>query len=275
MRTPSNWHSFSTIPVKDLILTTTSTTTLRASCLALALCALQGACQHSDDEAAKPGAQAQGGASSKQEHALAHFTGLALDIPGDAQLRFGETESITIEGPDSVLAQIETPVEKGTLQIRTKSKGAVLPAHAVTIIVQAKKGLEHLSLGGTGSITAIALPGETLDINVGGSGSISAKGIEAQSVSINIGGTGSVSTAGNTRGLSVAIGGAGNVDAANLKSSKASVNIGGAGKASMWANDDLDVTIAGLGDVSYYGNPTLSKTVVGAGTIKRLGDQPH
>jgi hypothetical protein len=46
------------------------------------------------------------------------FNGVALNVPGNVELRIGNTDSVTIEADDNILPLIDTAVENGTLRIR-------------------------------------------------------------------------------------------------------------------------------------------------------------
>ena len=66
--------------------------------------------------------QVQGSGNVKrQARDVAHFSGLALSLPGNVEIHSGSgREGLTIEADDNLLPLIETVVEEGTLQIRAK-----------------------------------------------------------------------------------------------------------------------------------------------------------
>lgn len=220
--------------------------------------------------------QVQGnGNIKKQNREIGHFTGIAFSLPGNVELRMGNTESITIETDDNLLPLIETVVEGGILRIRTVKKHTGIETRHLKIVVQAKD-IERLSLGGSGSIDADALKGAKVQIDLGGSGTINVKGIEAESMSVTLGGSGNLKAGGGAaRKLSLSIGGSGDVQLGQVKANDVSVSIGGSGQATVWASEALSVSIAGSGDVNYYGDPKTSKSVVGSGGLRRLGPAPR
>lgn len=242
---------------------------LAASILACAIPATQAVAGPLDWVA---GEKIQGsGNVKKQTRELAHFTGVSLSLPGSMELRLGNSENITIETDDNLLAHIETTIENGVLKIRPLKKNTQLQTRHLKIVVNAKE-VERLALGGSGSIDADALRGKKLQFDLGGSGSINLKGMESEAVSINVGGSGNLrSGTGNAGSLSVSIGGSGDVDVGQVRSKDASVSVAGSGEAVVWATGDLSVTIAGSGDVNYYGDPRVSRSVIGSGSTKRLG----
>ena len=215
------------------------------------------------------------GTIKKQSRELAHFTGVSLALPANLELRLGNSENNTIETDENLLAEIETVIENGVLQIRPVKRNANLRARTIKILVNARN-VERLALGGSGSIDSDALRASKLQFDLGGSGSIRLKGMEGDAVSVNVGGSGNLkSGAGTADSLSVSIGGSGNVDLGQVRVRDVSVSVAGSGEAVIWADNALKVTIAGSGDVNYYGQPKLSHTVIGSGTTRQLGIAPR
>ena len=211
----------------------------------------------------------------RQTRALGHFTGIGLNLPAKVEVRTGATESVTIETDDNLLPLIETVVENGTLKLRPNKRNLNLQTRNMKIVVQAKN-VDHLSIGGAGSIDSDALRGDKVTINVGGSGSVVVKGIEADNAVIAVGGSGNVSGgAGSVNKVSISIGGSGGVDLGKVKAREASVNVAGSGEATVWASASINASLAGSGSVNYYGDPTISKSVAGSGNTRRLGDAPR
>ena len=211
----------------------------------------------------------------KQVRELAHFTAVSLSLPANAELRIGNTESISIETDDNLLPLIDTAIENGVLKIRPVKRNTGLQARTLKIVIYAKE-IERLSLGGSGSIDADPLRADKLQFDLGGSGEIHLKGLESKSVSVTVGGSGNfTSGAGKAERLSVSIGGSGDVDAGQVQVADASVSVAGSGTAVVWASNALSVKIAGSGDVNYYGDPKLSRSVVGSGGTQRLGAAPR
>lgn len=222
------------------------------------------------------GEQVQGsGKVTKQAREVGHFSGLAVSVPGNVELRLGGTEGVTVETDDNLQAVVETVVENGTLKIRPARRNLNIRTQTLRIVVQARN-VDELALAGSGSVDSDALRGKELKFSVGGTGSINVKGIEGEHVAVSIGGTGNLkSGAGSARNVSVSIGGSGDVDLGSVKADKASVKVAGSGEATVWATKELSMSIAGSGDVNYYGDPTVSKSVVGSGGARRLGASPR
>jgi hypothetical protein len=221
------------------------------------------------------GEQVQGsGKLTRQARQVGHFTGLSLAVPGNLELRLGNTEGVTIETDDNVQPLIETVVEDGTLQIRPARRNLNLRKHTLKIVVQATR-IERIALAGSGTIEADALKAPRLQFDIGGSGSIDVNKLDSETVAVALGGSGSIKAAGSARQLSVSIAGSGQAQLGQLKAASASVKVAGSGEATVWASGALSASIAGSGDVGYYGDPTLSKSILGSGEVRRLGPAPR
>jgi hypothetical protein len=219
--------------------------------------------------------QVQGNGNIKrQSREVRNFNGLAFSLPGQVEIRTGNSEGLTIETDDNLLPLIETVVEDGTLKIRNKNKVNIQTRH-LKIVVQARE-LDRLALAGSGSIDADRVSGSRVAFDVGGSGSIRVRKAEGQSINVNLGGSGDLKVdEGSARSLSASIGGSGKIDMAQVRLETASVTVAGSGDATLWVRDSLSMTVAGSGDVNYYGDPQVSKSVVGSGGAKRLGAAPQ
>jgi hypothetical protein len=214
------------------------------------------------------------GTVKKQDRTLGHFTGIALALPAQVEVRIGSTEGVSIETDDNLLPLVATKVEGGTLQIRPERDRLELRPTTLKVIVQAKN-IEQLAVGGSGTIRSDAIRSPRLQLSVGGSGAIEVAGAESDRVSAEMGGTGSVKVGGGaTRRFEVAIGGSGGVQAGQLRADEVEVSIGGSGDVTVWAREKLSVAIAGSGDVAYWGDPKVKMQVVGSGGTKRLGAAP-
>ncbi|QOY96025.1 DUF2807 domain-containing protein [Massilia sp. UMI-21] len=222
------------------------------------------------------GEQVQGsGTVKRQARQVAHFTGLAFDMPGKLELRLGDAEGVTIEADDNLLPLVETVVENGTLKIRPSRRKLNLRTRNLKVVVTARQ-IERVALGGSGSIDAAVLRAPKLSIDLGGSGEIDVGKLDSESVAVALGGSGSFKAGdGSARELSVSIGGSGTVDMGKVRSDSVSVSVAGSGDVTVWARQELSATIVGSGDVGYYGDPRVSRSVIGSGETRRIAAAPR
>lgn len=214
------------------------------------------------------------GAIRRQARDIGHFSGVAMSLAGKVEVRRSERDGVTVEADDNLLPLIETVVEDGTLEIRSK-RGSNIRTRNLRVIVQARD-LDRLALGGSGSIDADRVDGARMQFDIGGSGSINVGKVEGERISVNLGGKGTLkANEGNARTVSISIGGMGDVDLAHVRTQTANVTVAGSGNATLWVRDSLSLTVAGSGEVNYYGDPQVSKTVLGSGNLRRLGPAPR
>lgn len=197
------------------------------------------------------------------------FSGIALAVPGELELRLGPSESVTIEADENILPVIETTVSRGTLQIRTR-RGQDIDPTVLRIVVQARR-IELLSLAGGGSIAADALKAPALKVDVGGSGSITLQRADIEALTVSMAGSGNANLAGRARELQVSVAGSGTVSAGALAADEARVSIAGSGLATVSARSSLKASIAGSGTVRYQGDPRVERSIAGSGDIQRIG----
>lgn len=215
------------------------------------------------------------GHASTQARQVAHFTGVALSLPGDVELHTGTAEGVSIEADDNLLPLIDTVVENGMLKIRPVRDNLQLRPHTLRITVNARE-IEQLKLGGSGSISADDLRGRKLEMSLGGSGAIKARSLQADEVEVHVAGSGDLSAGGGAVGrLEVSLAGSGDVNLGKVKAGDVKVHGAGSGNTTVWAVNTLSAKLAGSGDVNYYGDPRVTRTVVGSSDVRRAGPAPR
>lgn len=212
------------------------------------------------------------GVKRTEARTVSGFSGIAMSVPGQLELRLGPSDSVSIEADENILPLVETTVSRGTLHIRPQHDRDIDPT-VLRIVVQARQ-IELLSLAGAGSISADALKAATLKLDVGGSGSITLQRADIDELSVSMAGSGNATLAGKARELKVSVAGSGNVSAAALPADEARVNIAGSGLATVSARTTLRASIAGSGSVRYQGDPKVLRSIAGSGDIQRIGPLP-
>jgi hypothetical protein len=209
----------------------------------------------------------------RQARDVGHFTGVAMGLGGKVEVRRGERDSVVIEADDNLLPLIDTVVEDGALQIRTRH-AVSLHTRKLRVFVTVRQ-LERLALAGSGDIDVDRMDGARVQFDVGGSGSIRVGKVEAERVVIGVGGSGNLHVEGGAaRTVSVSVGGSGDIDLARVRTESANVSIAGSGDATVWVRDSLSTTVMGSGSIAYYGDPRVAKSMMGSGSVRRLGATP-
>jgi len=240
---------------------------------AMALALVAGAVALATGSAAAAwGAVKGNGVKRTESRNVSGFTGVALSVPGQLEVRVGPTESVTVEADENILPLIETTVTRGTLHIRTQ-RGQDIDPQVLRIVVQARQ-IDSLALAGAGSITSDGLKSTSLKIDLGGSGDVVLQRADIDALVVSVGGSGNVKLGGKARELRASIAGSGAIAAGALQAEDARVSIAGSGSATVSARSTLRVSIAGSGSVRYQGDPKLERSIAGSGDVQRIGPLP-
>jgi hypothetical protein len=213
-------------------------------------------------------------ADKRETRAVTPFTTISLSAPLKLELVQGESESLSLEGDESALAEIETVVEDGTLKIRTKPKMTWSWSNSKVRGKVTARNIEALRISGSGDIAAATLRAAGLKLSISGSGDIKIATLSAANLDFAISGSGDITLGGKAEGINGSIAGSGDLHAAKLEVRDAKVSIAGSGDITVWATQSLAVKVAGSGDVKYYGDPAIQKNVAGSGSVRRMGNAP-
>ena len=213
-------------------------------------------------------------ADRRESRPVSGFNGIDLSVPGKLEVIQDGTESLTLEGPDDVLADIETTVRNDrVLLIRPRSRGNRSWGKELKIVAH-MKDVASIGVAGSADVHADRLRGPRLALSISGSGNIDVPSIETETASLSISGSGDMRLGGRAASVSSHVSGSGDIKAAKLEARRATANIAGSGDIALWARESLEVKIAGSGDVRYYGDPSIDKRIAGSGKVERLGPAP-
>lgn len=185
-------------------------------------------------------------------------------------VRFGEHESVRLEGDAKAIEEIETVVEGGTLKIRYKSKVSIRQNwERVTAYVTARR-IEALSQSGSGSITVVGkLKANELNASLSGSGHVVFES-DVDVCNASLSGSGRITANGRATKSNVSISGSGRFDGRELKSQSANLKISGSGTIAIHANDQLDASVSGSGSIRYSGNAKANFKKSGSGSLRKI-----
>ena len=193
------------------------------------------------------------GRSATERRDATGIHGVAFSLPGHLEVRQGTPESVTVTADDNVLPYIETVVERGVLEVRTRSHTSV-------------------SLRSKVRVTVVAQSVEELDLS--GAGRLDARDVDVQKLTLRISGAGDATLAGRARALDTRISGSAHLDAVKLTAQDASVQVSGSASVRLDARKTLDARISGVGNVLYYGDPKVERRISGMGHVERAGSAP-
>lgn len=208
--------------------------------------------------------------SDEETRQVSGFHALSNSGSIEVEVRFGNRESVRLEGDGDLLREIETVVEDGTLKIRYR-RGVRFDGFRsgkVKAYVTARR-LNALSMSGSGSIQVSGpVTGDELAASLSGSGWIS---VESNVSELNaaISGSGRIAVHGRAERSNVSLSGSGRFQGEKLKSRQASVKISGSGNVYIHADAQLDASISGSGNVHYSGNAVTNVRTAGSGKVRK------
>jgi len=206
----------------------------------------------------------------KETREVAGFEGVALSGNMNVQLAYGNSNTITVEGDENLLPYIETRVEDGVLQVRTKNKTGIKSKNKLMVYVSLTK-ITELRVSGSGNITGngdFSNDGKT-DIAVSGSGNINVGINSFNETRIAISGSGNVTLKGkSTNNIDATISGSGNIDCSDVACNDVFAHVSGSGNIKVYANKSIDAKVSGSGNIYYKGSATnLNIKSSGSGKI--------
>ncbi|WP_346315982.1 head GIN domain-containing protein [Chitinophaga sp. YIM B06452] len=195
----------------------------------------------------------------------------ALEVSGsmDVYVSQGNSTTVTLEGEDNILPEIELVTEGDKLEIRFKRNMNIRTHRDVKVFLSAKT-LEGVELSGSGDVELSGIFNSPAPVHISLAGSGDIKGVfNAPEISMDLAGSGDIELKGETRDVRISLAGSGNCDAGSLLAETADVNIAGSGNVDLHASRELKTNILGSGNVYYKGEPSVSSSKIGSGTVKK------
>ncbi|WP_018613269.1 head GIN domain-containing protein [Segetibacter koreensis] len=194
----------------------------------------------------------------KETREVTGFTGVALSGNMNVQLAYGTSNTITVEGDENLLPYIETKVQDGVLQVKTKNRTGLKTKSKLMVYVSLTKVTE-LKVSGSGNITGngeFTNDGKT-NIAVSGSGNINVGMNSFNETKIAVSGSGNVTLKGkSTNNIDATISGSGNIDCSDVACNDVFAHVSGSGNIKVYANRSIDAKVSGSGNIYYKGSAT-------------------
>lgn len=198
-----------------------------------------------------------------------NYTAVSSSGSWDVMIAYGESSQIQVEADENLLPYIETKLEQGRLEIRSKKGANIRSGNKITVYVSVTR-LTGISLSGSGNIIGegkFSNDGST-EFRVSGSGNVKLALHSIRKAELGISGSGNIRLSGTASEVDVRISGSGNADCSNLISDNASASISGSGNVKLNANTSLDAHISGSGTIIYRGAASdIRKHVNGSGKV--------
>jgi hypothetical protein len=213
-----------------------------------------------------------------EKREASNFNQVVLQDIGHLVITQGETEALTVEADQDLLAKIITEVRGETLYLslgkdwldRLTSLASLFENRQIKYYLTLKT-ITGVQIAGKGSLEAASLQADRLELKIDGMGEAQIGALTCQRLEVHIGGTAKINVSGQATEQAVWIAGMGEYRAPKLEGKKVDLHISGQGNATVWAQESLDVNITGIGRVEYYGSPRLNQSIQGMGSIKQIG----
>jgi hypothetical protein len=205
----------------------------------------------------------------KETREVGPFTQLEVSGSMDVYVTQGSSSTVTLEGEDNILPEVELVEEGDKLEVRYRRNTNIRTRRDVKVYLSAKT-LEGVELSGSGDVELSGIFNTPSPVHIGLSGSGDVKGVfNAPEISLDLAGSGDIELKGETRDVTISLAGSGNCNASALLAETADVNIAGSGNVDLHASRELKANIIGSGNVYYKGDPAVSTSKIGSGTVKK------
>lgn len=206
----------------------------------------------------------------KETRQVSGFQGVALSGSMNVELSYGSSNTITVQGDENILPYIETKVEDGVMEIKTKNRTGFKTRNKLIVYVSLTK-LTEIRVSGSGNITGngdFSNDGKTV-VSVSGSGDINVGMNSFNEMRINVSGSGNVTLKGkSTNNIDATISGSGNIDCSEIQCNDVFAHVSGSGNIKVYANKSIDAKVSGSGNIYYKGSATsLNIKSSGSGKI--------
>lgn len=205
----------------------------------------------------------------KEKREISDFSKISVTGSFEVQLTPGNTEKISLEGDENILAVIDTKVVNGTLFIATENNVSVKPSRTNKVRIRVPVDLiDCISLNGCGSIISKnIIKAMKLKVKLDGPGKIDVR-VDATDATAWVLGSGSISISGIAQKFDCRIVGSGTIEAYDLEAKQVNAAISGSGDAKVNSSLALTGMIIGTGNIAFAGKPEKTDLkYIGNGTF--------
>jgi hypothetical protein len=207
--------------------------------------------------------------AQRQVRDLGYFSKISLASGGYLEIVQGDTQLVELEGPQSMLDQLNTVIDRDRLRIYTKNFIDQFGDLKIYITV---KNLSDITIAGSGDVVVNSrLSTESINLEITGSGNIRIPDLNSVYTECQVAGSGDIDVKGvSQEKIDINVTGSGDVKASELKTKHADINIAGSGSVEVNVTDKLEGNIVGSGSIYYKGDPLIDTRSTGSGRTKPL-----
>jgi hypothetical protein len=185
---------------------------------------------------------------------------------GDLTVTLGDTPSLTITAPKSVLDRLTSDIVDGVLVLDVTGPRFGFDLGEIDYVLTVPR-LSTVSVQGSSDVTADFSEADDVAVEIDGSGDVEGTGIDASEVTVTISGSGDVTLAGTTDRQAIQVDGSADIDTTDLVSRSTTIDLSGSGDIRVNATETLDVELSGSGDVRYTGGAAVTSDISGSGSV--------
>lgn len=191
----------------------------------------------------------------KQKREISDFNAINITGPFNVELVSGYTGTVSLEGAENIVSQLEVSVQDGVLNI-SLPKGKKFRAHKnnkINITIPYKL-VNQVRLKGSGNIGSKNTITNDVKIELEGSGSVKLNIYNVNSQALLMG-SGTVKLTGTATNFSCKVVGSGSIIAENLNSELVDAWVSGSGNVNVNSDKEIIGRISGSGTIAFSGNP--------------------
>jgi hypothetical protein len=206
------------------------------------------------------------GVRTSDDRDIESVDSVMVETDGDLTVTVGDTPSLRINAPQSVIDRLTSDVVDGVLVLGVKGPTFGFDFGRITYELTVPE-LSSLSIDGSSDVTADFTGADEVLISIDGSGDVDGSGIDAKSVITDVSGSGDIELTGRTDDQVVDISGSADFGGEDLISRTTTVTLSGSGDVEVHATETLDAEISGSGSVRYRGGAAVTSEISGSGSV--------
>ena len=212
-----------------------------------------------------PSAQAD-----NERRALSGFTAIEAESGLNVDIRIGDDFLVEVDSGDEDLADIETEVRNGTLQLSIDRDdwdwGDWQDDYHVSIVMPALEEIE--ASGGVDVRVLGTVTGDEFNLDASGGADVEVD-VAVTRIEIEVSGGADVDISGTAETAIARTSGGADLDARNLEARHADLRASGGADLSMGVIETLEARASGGADIDYYGDPeVLDEDASGSSDIR-------
>ncbi|RZV48019.1 MAG: DUF2807 domain-containing protein [Sphingomonadaceae bacterium] len=207
------------------------------------------------------------GPMSEMSEAVTDFQRVSVGGAYAIVIQTGQEPSLSMEGPENMLAETEIVQEGDLLTIRPKDGNWNWKGDDGVEILMTVPMVNEVRVSGANEVSIDRVEGDSFEGRVSGAGEMRIADVDVEMLDLGISGAGDLEARGTAAMLKVGISGAGGFKGANLVAENADLRVSGAGSMDANVTGTADASVSGAGSINITGGATCNSSTSGAGSV--------